>query len=188
MSIFDFTGTGIDSAHDADPDHYEIDTSALDTSALKAGTPVRIRGFATPFGQAPEDFEARTVVNVSHVPAVMHVTWNPASTEAIIDMSSAGFSLDLTGVGLFHHISRSGVVTDLDTLAQPPSLVPAPSGGLYFISQGSAIQLFTAFGDFVTALDTRHIDGAAVKGLIATGDFDEDSSVLEATTITINLK
>ena len=188
MSIFDFTGTGIDSAHDADPDHYEIDTSALDTSALKAGTPVRIRGFATPFGQAPEDFEARTVVNVSHVPAVMHVTWNPASTEAIIDMSSAGFSLDLTGVGLFHNISRSGVVTDLDTLAQPPSLVPAPSGGLYFISRGSAIQLFTAFGDFVTALNTRHIDGAAVKGLIATGDFDEDSSVLEATTITINLK
>ncbi len=188
MSLFDFTGTGTDSAHDADPDHYEIDTSSLDTSSLKAGTPVRIRGFATPFGQAPEDFEARTVVNVSHVPAVMHVTWNPASTEAIIDMSSAGFSLDLAGVGMFHYVSHSGVVTDLGTLAQPPSLVPAPSGGLFFISQGSAIQLFTSFGDFVAALNTRHIGGAAVKGLIATGDFDEDSSVLEATSITINLR
>jgi hypothetical protein len=188
ISIFDFTGTGIDSAHNADPDHYEIDTSALDTTALKAGTPVRIRGFVTPFGQAPEDFEARTVVNVSQVPAVMHVVWNPASTEAVYDLSSAGFSLDLTGEGLFHHILQVGVVTDLDTLAQPPSLVPAASGGLYFISQGSAIQLFTTFGDFVTDLATRLTGGAAVKGLIATGEFDESSSTLEATNITMNLK
>jgi hypothetical protein len=188
ISIFDFTGTGIDSAYDADPDNYEIDTSALDTTALKAGTPVRIRGFVTPFGQAPGDFGARTVVNVTHIPVVMHVTWNPASTQAIVDMASTELSLDLTGEGLFHHISRSGVVTDLETLAQPPSLVPAPSGGLYFISQGSAIQLFTSFGDFVTALDTRLIRGAVVNGLIATGDFDEDSSVLEATIITLNLK
>jgi hypothetical protein len=66
--------------------------------------------------------------------------------------------------------------------------MPAPSGGLYFISQGSAIQLFTAFGDFVTALDTRLTAGAAVKGLIATGDFDEDRPVLEATSIILNLK
>ncbi len=188
ISIFDFTGTGIDSAHDADPDHYEIDTSSLDTTDLKAGTPVRIRGIVTSFGQAPVDFEARTVVNVSHVPALMHVSWNPASTQAIVDMSYAGFSLDLTGEGLFHHISHSGVVTDLDTLALAPSLVPAPSGGLYFISQGSAIQLFTTFGDFVTDLETRLSGGAAVKGLIATGDFDEDSSALDATSIILNLK
>jgi hypothetical protein len=188
ISIFDFTGTGIDSTHDADPDNYEIDTSALDTTDLKAGTPVRIRGFVTPFGQAPEDFEARTVVNVTHVPVVMHVTWNPASTQAIVVMSPALLSLDLTGEGMFHHISRSGAVTDLDTLAQSPSLVPAPSGGLFFISQGSAIQLFTTFGGFVIALDTRLIGGAAVNGLIATGDFHEDSSVLEATSIILNLK
>lgn len=188
ISIFDFTGTGIDSAHDADPDNYEIDTSALDTTDLKAGTPVRIRGFVTPFGQAPEDFEARTVVNVTHVPVVMHVTWNPASTQAIVGMTPALLSLDLTGEGMFHHISRSGAVTDLDTLAQSPSLVPAPSGGLFFISQGSAIQLFTTFGGFVIALDTRLIGGAAVNGLIATGDFHEDSSVLEATSIILNLK
>jgi hypothetical protein len=188
ISIIDFTGTGIDSAHDADPDNYEINTSALDTTDLKAGAPVRIRGFVTPFGQAPEDFEARTVVNVTHVPVVMHVTWNPASTQAIVDMASTGLSLDLTGEGMFHHISRSGAVTDLDTLAQSPSLVPAPSGGLFFISQGSAIQLFTTFGGFVTALDARLIGGAAVNGLIATGDFDEDRSVLEATIITLNLK
>jgi hypothetical protein len=66
--------------------------------------------------------------------------------------------------------------------------VPAPSGGLFFISQGSAIQLFTTFGGFVIALDTRLIGGAAVNGLIATGDFHEDSSVLEATSIILNLK
>jgi hypothetical protein len=79
-------------------------------------------------------------------------------------------------------------VTDLDTLALAPSLVPAPSGGLYFISQGSAIQLFTTFGDFVTDLETRFSGGAAIKGLIATGDFDEDSSALDATSIILNLK
>ncbi len=79
-------------------------------------------------------------------------------------------------------------MTDLDTIAQPPSLVPAVSGGLYFISQGSAIQFFTAFGDFVTALDTRLTAGAEVKGLIATGDFAEGSSTFEATGITINLR
>jgi hypothetical protein len=118
----------------------------------------------------------------------MHVAWNPASTQAIVDMSSVGFSLDLTGKGLFHHVSRSGVVTDLDTLALAPSLVPAPSGGLYFISQNSTVQLFTTFGSFVIDLDTRLSGGAAVKGLIATGNFDEDSSTLDATSIILNLK
>jgi hypothetical protein len=61
VAIYDFTGTGTDPAHDADPDRYELATSTLDVSGVSVGASVHVKGFARPFGQAPKDFDATAV-------------------------------------------------------------------------------------------------------------------------------
>jgi hypothetical protein len=71
VSLFDFSGTGVAAGDDADPAQYEIDYGSLDVSGLADGTPVKVRGFVRPFGQAPEDFTARTIVDVSAAAGVL---------------------------------------------------------------------------------------------------------------------
>ncbi len=67
VSLYDFAGTGVDTASDADPANYEVATSTLDVSAIGVDTRVAVRGFVTPFGQAPKDFEALTVIRAADV-------------------------------------------------------------------------------------------------------------------------
>jgi hypothetical protein len=62
IGIYDFAGTGIDVANDADVMNYEVDPSSLDVSSFVAGTKVMVRGFVRPFGLAPKDFSANTVI------------------------------------------------------------------------------------------------------------------------------
>lgn len=69
VSLYDFTGTGIDSANDADPANYEIATGLLDVSNLDDMTPVAVRGFPTPFASAPDDFVAQTIISRTPVQA-----------------------------------------------------------------------------------------------------------------------
>ena len=65
VTIFDFTGTGTRSEEDADPTNYEIGTGALDLGALDSDYLIKVRGFVSPFGTAPDDFNAITVINSS---------------------------------------------------------------------------------------------------------------------------
>ena len=62
-SLYDFAGTGASAAEDADPLNYEIDTSTLNVSAFAVGNKLAVGGFVRPFGQAPKDFTANTLVS-----------------------------------------------------------------------------------------------------------------------------
>ena len=173
-SIFDFTGTGTDLDNDADPSNYEINTGTLDISSLPSGTPVKIYGFVQAFGQAPEDFDAQTIVDVSDVTALMILNWRSATAEAFETLSPEGITLNLEDVGIFHHVSRSGVVIDLTELSNSPSIVPREDGeGLFSISQKGTNQLFFDFEDFTSDLNERMEGGAKVKHIHATGSFDD---------------
>ncbi len=63
VSLYDFSGTGTDAANDADPTHYEVATSTLDVSGIAVDSPVAVRGFVRPFGTAPKDYDAITVID-----------------------------------------------------------------------------------------------------------------------------
>lgn len=62
VSIYDFSGTGQDAGSDADPANYEVDTGTLTTDNLLTGDVIAVRGFPTPFGSAPADFTARSII------------------------------------------------------------------------------------------------------------------------------
>lgn len=193
IGLFDFSGTGDSSANDADPSRYQIDVGALDVSALTDGTPVKVRGFVRPFGQvtadSPAAFTAQSVVDVSALKAVMAIGWNPASATAMDSLSADGMTLNLDGVGLFHHLARGRVATDLTTLGVAPQIVPPAGGdGLYWLVQGGAVQLHTTFADFAADLDTRLAGGALVRQVFASGSFDDDGGVLTSANTSIVLE
>ena len=190
VAEFDFTGTGIDAAHDADPDQYEINTGSLDLSILSLDGPVKVRGFVQPFGQAPADFNAQTLINVADVPACLKVHWTPPSDTAFESISAEGLVLDLDGVGTFHHLIRSWVVTNLVTdIDQAVTVAPREEGtGLFVIHDHGVVRVVLAFTDFIEALQGYLQDGALVRSLGAVGQFDDASATLTADHIEVQLR
>lgn len=61
ISIYDFTGTGT-AGNDADPSGYEVDTLTLSLDNISDGDAISVRGFPTPFGTAPADYTAQSVI------------------------------------------------------------------------------------------------------------------------------
>lgn len=189
---FDFSGTGDVAGNDADPAQYEIDYGSLDVAGFAEGDAVQVRGFVRPFGMAPEDFEAISIADFIAVPSVLAVNWNPVSATALT-VESSGLGLNLTGVGKFHHLARGRHAIDLVGFAEGHelSIQIQPEGsdnGLYTINQGGTHQLYTTYAAFADGLNTRLGDGALVKSVSATGQFDDITGILLSRQIRIVLE
>ncbi len=190
VDVFDFLGTGIDPDNDADPANYDVDPADLDTSGLEIGTPVKFRGFVTPFGHPAEqaDFEARTMINVSEVKGLLIANWFPPAADAIEDLSELGFTLNLEGAGHFHHLIRAGVGIDLTQLDNAPIIESEDDGsGLFQIVQDGSRQFFFTFEGFVEALSNRLENDAAVTHILATGTFDDTNAILSSDFVIVGL-
>lgn len=188
IALFDFDGTGSTPENDADPTNYEINASTMDLSALAADTPIVVRGFVTPFGTAPADYDALSVVDLSKVPAVLATNWRPSTATPFTAISVDGMTLNLDGAGLFHHVGRNGVVTDLTSLAVAPSIVPKDADdGVYVIRQGFVRQLYTNFASFIEGLESRLAEGELVMGVGAAGLFSDNDGTLTAHTVHVKM-
>ena len=129
------------------------------------------------------------MIDVSNVKAVMTVNWDPVSTTAFENLSAQGLTLNLEGIGLFHHMGRAGVVTDLVMLSDSPFIQPREGGqGLFSITQNGTCQLHTTFENFVADLKDRLADGGAVKDLVATGLFDDGTATLTVGNVSVKLE
>lgn len=189
ISLFDFTGTGIDSTNDADPMNYEVNTGSLDVSTIASGAPIAVGGFAAPFGQAPADFSAQTVVDLSAVPGVMVVNWNPATATPFESISNSGMILNLTDAGMFHHIGRAGVRVDLLDLGLPPTVQPVSDDtGVYILAHNATATLFTDFNLYVEALQAALDDGGSLKSMAAQGLYDDITATLTAERMAIKVE
>jgi hypothetical protein len=185
---FDFSGTGSESAADADPESYRIDTGTLDLSSLNVDGPVKVLGFVEPFGQAPPDFTAHSVVTVDTVPAMMKVDWHPPSGEAFSTLSEERLVLNLEQTGHFHHLTRGWTVTDLAELSQAPAVVPGADGdGTFVIGLHGTVQVFLEFDSFVEALTQWIDEGQQVHTFKAVGEFDDAAVALTAESVEVKL-
>jgi len=188
IALFDFTGTGASPAEDADPMNYEIDTAALDISSINDGAPIKARGFVRPFGQAPADFDARTITDVSLVRGRLSFNWDPATTSPFVDLSVSGMTLNLDGQGMFHYIVRAGVRIDMNSLTQNTVIQPLADGaGIYTLHIGDVVELFTVFDNYVDALNSQITAGKAFKGVRAVGLFDAATGIMKAGVISIRV-
>ncbi|HEC20045.1 MAG TPA: DUF4382 domain-containing protein [Gammaproteobacteria bacterium] len=192
VALFDFAGTGIDAANDADPLLYEIDTGSLDVSRLADGKPIKVRGFVRPFGSAPADFTAQTVVDVSALRGVLAANWEPASNTAI-SVDTTGLALSLDCAADFHYLVRGRVVTDLCAtgtgLDGTARIEPFADGeGVYLIAVADVLVLHTTFADFSADLANRLGGGAAVRHLGARGSFDDANATLQSRLVEVSLQ
>jgi hypothetical protein len=189
MGIFDFTGTGIDEENDADPENYEINIGTLALPPIYLDAPLKVRGFVQPFGQAPADFNAQTVIDVADARAFMKVKWSPPTDTAFEYISQDALVLNLEGTGPLHHVFRGGVATDLSHLEQSPMVEAREDGAGAFIIRYQGIeQTVFLFDAFIETLQEYLEDGAGVAKISAVGEFDDAADILIADTIDIQLK
>ena len=185
---FDFTGTGTAPDQDADPANYEIFTGTLNLSGVATDTPVKLKGFAEPFGMAPPDFSAFTLIDVADLKAFIRINWFPPTYSPFTDLSGEGLAVNLEGTGLLHYLVRGSVVTDLLDLPEAPMIAPDEDGqGLYILKYNRVTEIHTTFENFVSRIEELLEEGYAARKVSARGYFDDSEIVLKADVIEIQL-
>ncbi|HWL61216.1 MAG TPA: DUF4382 domain-containing protein [Steroidobacteraceae bacterium] len=184
---FDFSGTGATPEQDADPAAYEATVaSGVDTTGLAPGAWIGLFGQVAPFGMAPPDFNAVTLVDYAATRATVNVLWVPGgSATPFSALSAAGISLDTASMPLATGgIRLGGLSIALGSVSGGLKLVPA-SGDVprtfAIAHRGSAgIDNFSDFADFTAALDLALDGGAKAQRLSATGTFDSPAGSFHA--------
>lgn len=172
--LFDFSGTGTDASSDADPDNYEIDSSALNLSSLELGDPIKVRGLVSAMGTAPEDFEAQTLFDASEIKGHMVINYARSGSEtAIAQASDDGIVFDLTDSSTRHHVKRANILTDLSEFESMPVVIPAEQTGIFAITRRGSMEIHRNFSDFVTALNNALAAGERVTRFDAHGEFND---------------
>lgn len=170
---FNFAGTGPASNLDANAASYEVDTGILDISALSPNGFTRLMGFVTPFGAAPPDFRADTVVDYSSVRASLDLAWgvqgqaNPFSA-----LSPSGLTVNLAAP--HGKLRVGGREVELNALGASLVVMPAANGDTRYAirhRRGDQIANFSLFADFSAALGTAMNGGATVARMAAYGEF-----------------
>jgi hypothetical protein len=190
VGLFDFSGTGVTAGLDADPMSYEIATSALALDALEIGRPVRVLGFVSPFGEAPPDFEGRTLIGPRDLPAALGIGWGSEGTAApfsVMGASSLVVDLGNPEIGLRHHLLVGAELIDLFDLPASPEIVASDSRHIYGIWEPGHIELFEDFAAFVEELALRLGGADRAQSLAAYGRYSETGNSLSANKIVVHM-
>jgi hypothetical protein len=190
IDAFDFAGTGVTPAQDANPADYEIATGTLGLASIVSGEAARVVGFVRPFGAAPPDFEGRTVIDHRGLPTTLGIGWGSTGTTApFSSMGPSGLVLDLknSSIGSRHHLAVGMRVVDLTTLPMPPTLAPPTTGrAIYGISVGADIRLYTSFEELSSELATLLGGGRHAIALTASGNYEAASATLYASHVAVH--
>jgi hypothetical protein len=189
-AIFDFAGTGMSSASDADPAHYEVATGPLGILGLTPDSPVRVFGFVAPFGLAPPDFAGRTVVDFTGIRAVLGIGWGLEGASApFLAMGADGLVVDNLNpdLGLRHHIKIGPRILDITGFASPLTVAPATGRRLFALGEPGSVEVFREWERFVDRLTEKLNGGANVQAMVARGAFDGGSTTLTASYVAVAL-
>jgi hypothetical protein len=190
IEMFDFSGTGVTAAADADPFNYEVSTGTLALNGLEVDKRARVFGFVTPFGEAPPDFEGRTVVDHRDIPAALGIGWGPEGTNApFLSMQMSGLVIDLANrdIGSRHHLLLGRELIDLFDLPGSPAVQPGDGRGLYGLWEPGHVESFADFAGFVDELGLRISAGDRAVSLAAYGTHDEGANAVIANRVVVHL-
>ena len=187
--FFDFDDTGGSITTDADPTNYQVDTGTLDISDFAVDDSARAFGFMTPFGAAPPDFDARTIVHGDDIRALLGIGWGLGGTDApFISMGRDGFIVDVanTDLGLRRFLQVGPRIVDIRTLASPIRVEPATEGRtLYATTRDREVEIFTDFEAYAQHVNNLLTGGSNMRALTARGSFDVDTTTLTANYVSI---
>ena len=194
----DFSGTGTSSTTDASASDYIVQIPAsFSTSAFSAGLPVEFTGFVAPFGSAPPDFSAMTVISFGEARAKLQAFWStPGTQTAFTALSSTELVIGQPALeaAMVHTIRIADTEIDASSLSAGVILVPASTStstsgdaGMdgsedadqaYVIAHQSSetVDTFGTFSDFTTALNAD-LANASVVGIAAEGLYGANGTI-----------
>ena len=191
VSLFDFSGTGMTSDLDADPDHYEIATGLLAPSIDAVSLPIKVYGFPTAFGMAPPDFEGRTLVDFTTLRTALGVGWGAEGTAApFLAIGADGLVLDNANpdIDQRHYIKQGMVLIDLTALDSGTEIVPAENRRTVFaIKTADSLRLYRDFAEFSDEVALELGAGARARSMHAYGLYDRSANQFTAHKIGIHL-
>jgi hypothetical protein len=172
-ALFDFTGTGTPNAVAAT---YQVNPNGLSVSGIGNTTPLKVRGFVQPFGQATasDDFNAITLIDTTNAPATLVVGWPPLQATPFNSYPAGGLVVNLTNTGFFHDIFRGGVDTQLATTDTPTVNAPDPTRGLFVLGVNGTVQVYTQMNAYQAALQSNLTAGRKASGFVAFGGIYND--------------
>jgi hypothetical protein len=186
-SDFTFTGSG------SNPASYIVATGALPLAGVTASAPLRFFGLVQPFGSAPPDFNAQTLVNFAAVSATLEVGFGAGSTTGFTTVSMTDLVVNLAG-SKTHEIKIGPQRIDLTTLPASPQIVPNPTGTDMFAilnwmsTMPGGIGLYDTYATFEPALSGDLTATTKVLRVFATGQYDQGSNTFTASQIAVVLQ
>jgi hypothetical protein len=207
VSVYNFAGNGVSAAQDPVAANFLVNTGALSLPTAAPGDPVWIDGYLAPFGAAPPDFLAASVLAEPSVPATLAVAWTGSGTAApFATLTDTGLTIDLANAAFGSGQLRIGAETvDIKTLSATPSIVPAVAvpaatsglplftprfsfgpGAISEATTGS-VQSTITFAAFVTQLTTTLATPTSATQFVARGMYDRASNTFTASSIDVVL-
>lgn len=188
-TAFNFAGTGSSAANDATAGAYTVNVpSTLTVPPLTAGFPIRIFGLVTPFGMAPPDFSAATLVDFSSTNALLLLAWSAgAANPFVAPLSATNVAISQSTLQSAQaHIIRVGPQQlDPATVSSGLSFAPSTSASALIFAIAHAdthkVDTFSTFTDFVNALNTDLVGMTTVRAIAAEGSYDQTSGAFTAT-------
>ncbi|MEL7298202.1 MAG: hypothetical protein AAGJ86_11110, partial [Pseudomonadota bacterium] len=169
---FDFAGTGMSADLDADPDFYEIDNGNLALTTVTDGDLVRVRGLVNEFGAAPEDFNAKTVIDLEFAerPGELTVQWPVDAPSAMPFLSTSPDQLNVDISESREFLRIRGVPRPFTNPLDMLTIAATEDGlGAYAINvRGSGtVSLYREFAALEAALNEQLAAGATLQRIHA---------------------
>jgi hypothetical protein len=156
--------------------------------------PARVMGFVTPFGKAPPNFTAQTLVNFSKVPQALVIDWaGQGSPTAFMGLTATRTlaATRTTGVGKLHFIQVGPGTARPDIAGHGTHDFIGHDREQRCLHDRSATvekyktENFNTFAAFVTALVADLTPTSTVAGLAATGQYDSSANTFTAGRIAV---
>jgi hypothetical protein len=186
-SAFNFAGTGTGSTEDATSGAYTVNVpSSLTIPATNPGAPIRFYGFVEPFGMAPPDFAATTLVSFANTVGRLRILWGPpgltmpfvaplSATNVVISQANLQSAwIDSLRIGP-ERLKPSAVSTGLTLV---PNTAAAMTQFAIAHVMSHKIDGYSDFGDLITALNTDLNGMTALLGVSASGPYNSTSGTL----------
>jgi hypothetical protein len=188
--FFDFDRTGTSLITEADPRNYQVDTGTFDVRDFGDGDGAAAAGFVAPFGSAPPDFEATTIVDFEELRALLGIGWGFNGTDApFLLMGRNGWVVDVTNVdlGQRRRLEIGPRVFDIRRdLPEPITIEPVAEGrAVYSVTRGLRVELYGNFEDFNARVNSLLNGGWRMRALTARGAYDVPTVTLEANYVAV---
>jgi Domain of unknown function (DUF4382) len=192
-SQLNFAGTGATSQQDATVSSYQVSVPSSVSTSEGSGAAVEFTGFVTPFGSAPPDFAASTLVIYGQTQTLFDARWaSPGITAPFATLNASGLLLSQATLQAgAQKVIRVGWLTlDPTALSAGLDLVPDTTGtaqqsfAIVHV-QSHTIDSFSTFNDLATALATDLNGTTGVLQVMAEGSYS--SGALSADHVIVSL-